>query len=571
LADLFGWEINRKKDPAKEIESFAPPMKDDGAVVVQEGGVIGTYLDLEGAVRTESELVTRYREMSIQPEVESAIDDIINEMIAFAEDEDLVEINLDQLDGYSEKVKDRIRQEFEEVVRLYDFNMNGYDLCRRWYIDGRLYFHAIIDEEKPDHGILEMRYIDPRKLRKVREIRRIPQAKGLASTIQVRSEYYIYNDRGFALKETSTTGYQNATGMRIAEDSIVAVTSGLMDPTNQMVLGYLHKAIKPLNQLRAMEDASVIYRLVRAPERRVFYIDVGSLPKLKAEQYLRDMMVKHKNKVVYDAMSGEIRDDRRYATMLEDFWLPRREGGRGTEITTLPGGQNLGQMEDVNYFKQRLYHALQVPVSRLADDGGSFNLGRATEISRDELKFSKFIDRARLRFSSLFYKTLEKQLVLKRVISVQEAPSILQKVKFTFASDNFFAELKETEIMRERLGLLNDIDQYVGKYFSTDYVKRHVLRQDDDAIEKMQAQMDQDEMNGQTGEAAGPNLNAMPGDPSQQGMDGPGLGQADPENSADVMASGGPDGMQQQQMQQQQKSKKPAGGKPKPKSNSRPL
>lgn len=551
MADLFGFSILRKKEPEKEIQSFAPPVKDDGAVIVQEGGVVGTYLDLEGAVRTESELVTRYREMSIQPEVESAIDDIVNEMVAFAEDEDLVQINLDQLDGYSEKVKERIRKEFEEVVRLFDFNMNGYDLCRRWYIDGRLYFHVIIDEERPDHGILEMRYIDPRKLRKVREIRRIPQAKGLASTIQTKSEYYIYNDRGFALKETSTSGYQNATGMRIADDSIVAVTSGLMDPTNQMVLGYLHKAIKPLNQLRAMEDAAVIYRLVRAPERRVFYIDVGSLPKMKAEQYLRDMMVKHKNKVVYDAQSGEIRDDRRYATMLEDFWLPRREGGRGTEISTLPGGQNLGQMEDVNYFKQRLYHALQVPVSRLSDDGGgAFNLGRATEISRDELKFSKFIDRIRLRFSGIFYKTLEKQLVLKRVISAEEAPSMFQKVKFIFAKDNFFAELKETEILRERLALLNDADQYVGKYFSTPWVKRHILRQDDDLIEKMQKEMDEDEIAGMNGNAVQSNLNPEGGQDGfgQQGQSG--------DEAAIAMTAGGPDGMTQQPDQQGSKPSK---------------
>lgn len=541
MADLFGFEIRRKR-PDQELESFAAPIKDDGAVVVQEGGVVGTYLDLDGAVRTESELVTRYREMSIQPEIESAIDDIVNEMVAFAEDDDLVQINLDQLEGYSEKIKDRIRKEFDEVVRLFDFNMNGYDLCRRWYVDGRLYFHVIIDEKRPEHGILEMRYIDPRKLRKVREIRRIPQAKGLASTIQTKSEYYIYNERGFALKETSTSGYTPATGMRIAEDSIVAVTSGLMDPTNTMVLGYLHKAIKPLNQLRAMEDAAVIYRLVRAPERRVFYIDVGSLPKLKAEQYLRDMMVKHKNKVVYDAQSGEIRDDRRYATMMEDFWLPRREGGRGTEITTLPGGQNLGQMEDVNYFKQRLYHSLQVPVSRLSDDGGSFNLGRATEISRDELKFAKFIDRIRLRFSMIFFETLEKQLVLKRVISAEEAPAMFQKIRFIFARDNFFAELKETEILRERIGLLNDIDQYVGKYFSTDWIKHTVLRQDDDLIKKMQGEMDQDEMNGQQGDQAMSNLNPEQGG---DGSDGP-PGQAGDQGDGDALpgspsAAGGPD------------------------------
>ena len=521
--DLFGWSITKRDDPSKRIESFVPETTDDGATVVQEGGSYGTYLDLDGSVRNEAELVTRYREMSLQPEVDSAIDDIVNEMIAYDADEDLVKLNLDGL-KYSDAVKNRMRKEFNDVLSLFDFNNSAYEICRRWYIDGRMYYHAMIDEERPEQGIQEIRYIDPRRLRKVREVARRPakdKGGGGVTVLKTKGEYYIYNERGFQLKNTtmSTSGYTPATGIRIAADSIISCTSGLMDPTNTMVLSYLHKAIKPLNQLRTLEDASVIYRLSRAPERRIFYIDVGSLPKAKAEQYLRDMMVKHKNKLVYDASTGEIRDDRKFMTMLEDFWLPRREGGRGTEITTLPGGQNLGQMEDVEYFLNKLYKSLNVPTSRLQSDS-NFNMGRSTEITRDELKFGKFVDRLRLRFSMLLWAALSKQLVLKRVISEEEVPDIWDKIKFEFAHDNFFVELKDTEIMRERMNLLEQIDPFVGKYFSSDWVKRRILRQDDEEIKKMQLDMDKDELSGvqPSGEGGPDNGDQDPNGPDRTGQ-----------------------------------------------------
>lgn len=509
--DLFGWKIEKRVDPEKKVESFVPQQYDDGATVVQEGGTYGTYLDLDGSVRNEAELVTRYREMSLQPEVDAAIDDIVNEMIAYDADDALVTLNLDKL-KFSDPVKNRIQKEFTEVLELFDFNNSAYDICRRWYIDGRMYYHAIIDEEHPEQGLQEIRYVDPRRLRKVREIARRPskdKGGGGVTVMKTKGEYYIYNERGFQLKNSSTTGYTAATGVRIAADSIIACTSGLMDPTNTMVLGYLHKAIKPLNQLRTLEDASVIYRLARAPERRIFYIDVGSLPKAKAEQYLRDMMVKHKNKLVYDAGTGEIRDDRKFMTMLEDFWLPRREGGRGTEITTLPGGQNLGQMEDVEYFLGKLYKSLNVPVSRTQSDS-SFNMGRSTEITRDELKFGKFVDRLRLRFSMLLWSALSKQLVLKRVISQEEVDGIWDKIKFEFAHDNFFVELKDTEIQRERFNLLAQIDPYVGKYVSSTWVKKRILRQTDEEMEQMDHEMDADEANG-----------FQSANPMQGGPDGP--------------------------------------------------
>jgi len=491
--DLFGFRINRNKpDPDIENTSFAAKVQDDGASVVQAGGAYGTYLDLDGTVRSEAELVTRYREMAQQPEIDSAIDDIVNEMVVYDAQDELVTINLDNVDWYSENVKKRIRSEFEEVLRLFDFNSSAYDLCRRWYIDGRMNYHVIIDEEKPEEGIQELRYVDPRKLRKIREVAREGDKHSMHSVIKTKTEYYVYNDRGFSLKETNTQGapYTQATGIKISADAIIRVTSGLMDSTNQMVLGHLHKAIKPLNQLRTLEDASVIYRLTRAPERRIFYIDVGSLPKAKAEQYLRDMMAKHKNKVVYDAATGEIRDDRKFMTMLEDFWLPRREGGRGTEISTLPGSGSFSDMSDIEYFLNKLYKALNVPSSRLQADG-SFNMGRSSEITRDEIKFAKFVDRLRMRFAMLFRQALERQLVLKTVISQEEAPMLWANVKFDFQRDNMFEELKEIEIMQSRLQILGDADQYVGKYFSPDWIKRKILRQDDDEIEEIQKQNDE--------------------------------------------------------------------------------
>ena len=505
MAQLFGFEIVRKKEAEEKAQpdrlvTFAPEIKDDGAVVVAEGGVFGTYLDLEGSARTESDLVAKYREMSLQPEVESAIDDIVNEFVSYDSDYKLVDINLDDLE-FGNKVKDKIREEFKNIVQLLDFNNSGYEIVRRWYIDGRLYYHAIIDVQNPREGIQEIRYIDPRKIRKIREIKRVRRNSQASTagqqvhTTETKQEYYMYSERGFSggtRAGVSTTSYQPAaagsTGIRIATDSIIHVTSGLMDASNQMVLSYLHKAIKPLNQLRTLEDATVIYRISRAPERRIFYIDVGNLPKIKAEQYLRDMMVRHKNRLVYDATTGDIRDDRKFMTMLEDFWLPRREGGKGTEITTLPGGQNLGEIDDVLYFQKKMYKSLGVPVSRLEGEGG-FNLGRAAEITRDELKFGKFIDRMRMRFSNLFKEALKKQLILKGVISEEESNEIFSNIRFDFMRDGYFTELKEAEILTNRLALAQSMEQYVGKYYSHQYMRTKVLHQSEEEMDQIDKEM----------------------------------------------------------------------------------
>ncbi len=491
--ELFGFRLERNKpDPENKNESFADKQQDDGASVVQAGGAYGTYLDLDGNVRTEAELITRYREMSLQPEIDSAVEDIVNEMVVYDSNDDLVTLNLDDVDFYSDNIKKRIIAEFEEVLRLLDFNSNAYDICRRWYIDGRMNYHVIIDEDNPHNGIQELRYIDPRKLRKIREVQREGTKHSMYTSVKTKAEYFLYNDRGFSLKETSTTGapYTHAAGIKIAPDSIIRVTSGLMDPTNQMVLGYLHKAIKPLNQLRTLEDASVIYRLTRAPERRIFYIDVGSLPKAKAEQYLRDQMAKHKNKIVYDAGTGEIRDDRKFMTMLEDFWLPRREGGRGTEISTLPGSGSFSDMSDIEYFLNKLYKSLNVPTSRLQSDT-SFNMGRSSEITRDEVKFAKFVSRLRMRFSLLFRQALEKQLVLKKIISQEEAQFLWSRVKFDFHRDNMYEELKQIEIWQARMALLGDMDAHEGKYFSESWIKKNILQQTEEEIEEMQKEMDE--------------------------------------------------------------------------------
>ena len=480
--NLFGFRIGRPEEEEKQqetIKSFAPPALEDGSMEIAPGGVYGTYVDLEGTAKTEGELVTRYREMSLQPECDSAIDDVVNEAIVSDEKEDPVEINLDDLE-YSESLKNKIREEFEEILQLLDFNNNCYDLFRKWYIDGRLYHHIMIDDKNPRAGIQELRYIDPRRIRKVRESKRTKDVKQNTMIHKGYNEYYLYNAKGL------TTSQQ---GLKISPDSICYVHSGLTDHRNKMVLSYLHKAIKPLNQLRMLEDATVIYRLARAPERRIFYIDVGNLPKMKAEQYLRDMMVKHKNKLVYDAQTGEVRDDRKFMTMLEDFWLPRREGGRGTEITTLAGGQNLGEMEDVDYFRRKLYKSLNVPITRMEAEN-QFNLGRASEITRDELKFSKFVKRLRLRFSHLFLNILEIQLVLKGITTRKEFKEEMKnRIFFDFADDNHFAELKYSEMMRERITLLRDVDEYVGKYYSTEYVRKYVLRQSENDIEEIDKQI----------------------------------------------------------------------------------
>ena len=483
---LFGFEFKRKDE--QPVESFAPPVNDDGAVVVAAGGAYGTYIDLDGTARTESELVSKYREISLEADIERAVDDIINEMIDSDADK-VVQINLDQL-KYSDSIKDKIRDEFETIIDLLNFENESYDLAKRWYIDGRMYFHVIIDEKNPRLGIQELRYIDPRKIRKVREIRKRP--KGNITVNYKANEYYVYNERNF-LPAGGNSGMPLDTGatqgIKIASDSILHVTSGLMDKNNSFVYSYLQKAIRPLNQLRTLEDATVIYRISRAPERRIFYIDVGNLPKIKAEQYLKDMMTRHKNRLVYDATTGEVRDDRKYMTMLEDYWLPRREGNRGTEITTLPAGQNLGEMADVEYFQQKLFQALNVPISRLRGSEAGFNLGRSAEITRDEVKFTKFAGRLRKRFSMLFSKALEKQLILKGIVAEQDWPEISNGIKFDFALDNHFEEFKEAEVLQNRLNNLNAIIPYIGRFFSDKWVRQYVLMQSDEDIQNMLEQI----------------------------------------------------------------------------------
>jgi len=488
MATLFGFELRRaQKEPV--TASFAPVQLDDGAHNVSTGGMYGTYVDLEGATRTEAEMVTRYRRMSMQPECDMAIDDIIHELVVYDEHQRLVEINLDKVKGASASTKKAIQQEFENVLELLEFNNKAYEILRHWYIDGRLFYHVIIDPKNVDDGIVEIRYIDPRKIKKVRESKkeRLPGTQVTVS--RTTQEFFLYNDKGFVgYPGGSPTAAGQDQGVKIAKDAVLHCTSGVMSEDNRLVLSHLHKAIKPLNQLRILEDATVIYRIARAPERRIFYIDVGNLPKMKAEQYLRDMMVKHKNRLIYDAATGEIRDDRKFMTMLEDFWLPRREGGRGTEITTLPGGQNLGEMDDVLYFQKKMYKSLNVPVSRLEPETG-MTLGRATEINRDEVKFQKFIQRLRMRFSMLFESALEKQMVLKGHLTLEEYKSIARNITYDFKTDNYFTELKENEILNERINTLNNIDNYTGRYFSKDWVKRNILKMSDDEINQMDDQI----------------------------------------------------------------------------------
>lgn len=489
MATLFGFEIKRKKED-ENLTSFTPEVKDDGAIIVAAGGQYGTYVDLDGTVRTEAELVSRYREMAQQPEIDSAIDDIVHDSIVSENNQKIVELILDDL-KVSNNVKKAITSEFGTVLELLDFDKYAYDIYRRWYIDGRLYYHVIIDNNKIDDGIKELRYIDPRKIRKVREIiRKRDRSDPNASVVQkTNAEYFIYNDKGFQARAGAQAAMGSTSGLRIAKDSIVHITSGLTDRDGTMVLSYLHKAIKPMNQLRALEDATLIYRLTRAPERLIFYVDVGNLPKMKAEQYLREMMTRYKNRLVYDANSGEIRDDRKFMTMTENFWFPRREGGRGTEVTTLPAGQNLGELEDVKYFQRRLYKSLNVPFSRLDPENANYTLGRATEISRDEVKFARFIDRLRLRFSEVFLSVLEKQLIMKKIITPEDWSALEKAIKFKFAKDNYFAELKETEILNDRLNVLNAIVAYAGKYYSHEWIRKNILRQSDEEIDEIDSQI----------------------------------------------------------------------------------
>jgi len=486
---LFGFKIGKEEAEKEELKSFVPPNDEDTGVSVVGGGVYGTYVDLEGQVRNDSELIRKYREMAMQPECDAAIEDIVNESLVFQEDEYPVQIVLDKM-KQNEAIKKKIRDEFDHILKLLDFNNQGYDIFRRWYVDGRLFYHMIVDEKNPRAGLQEVRYIDPRRIRKVKEL---PKNKtnlpgGTISGYVKPIQYFVYSDKGF-MRDTNQ-------GLKISTDSVCYVHSGISDRDGKIIISHLHKAIRPLNQLRMLEDATVIYRISRAPERRVFYIDVGNLPKVKAEQYLREVMQKYKNKLVYDAQTGEIRDDRRFQTMLEDFWLPRREGGKGTEITTLPPGQNLGEIEDVLYFQKKLYKALSVPVSRLESDNG-FSLGRTSEITRDELKFSKYIARLRLRFTHLFDKLLETQLVLKGVCTKAEWQQLKEEIYYDFVTDAHFTELKETEVMKERLMLLSDIDNYTGKYFSVSWIRKKVLRQTEDDIKQMDKEMAEEDEDGE--------------------------------------------------------------------------
>jgi hypothetical protein len=482
MAELFGFSITRLKKQTDPKQAFTQPQADDGTTTIAAGGYFGQYLDMEGTAKTEQDLIRRYREIALHPECDMAIEDIVNEAIVANELKDAIRLRLDEV-PFGKDVRRKIEDEFTEVLRLMNFNTKGHDLFRRWYVDGRIYYHKVIDRESPRKGITELRYIDPRKIKKVREVRKRrpdgPMPHGLA-IIDEYEEYYLFNEKGIA---GTTSG-----GIKIAPDTITFVPSGLIDQNKNMVLSYLHKAIKPVNQLRMIEDATVIYRIARAPERRIFKIDVGNLPKVKAEQYLRDVMARYRNKLVYDASTGEIRDDRNYMSMLEDFWLPSREGGRGTDITTLPGGQNLGEISDIEYFRSKLYRSLNVPASRLEASQG-FNLGRSTEITRDELKFTKFVQRLRKKFTELFNDILRTQLVLKAVITDEDWYILRDFVQYDFLQDGHFAELKESEMLLERLRVANEVRDYVGKYYSVNYVRKNILKQSDRDIEDINKQI----------------------------------------------------------------------------------
>jgi len=479
MAELFGFQITRKKQEQDPKQNFTTPQADDGTTTVAAGGYFGSYLDMEGTAKNEADLVRRYREISLHPECDQAIEDICNEAIVSSEEKDSVRVTLENI-PFGNEVKKRIDEEFLNVLKLMNFSTKGFEIFKRWYVDGRIFYQKIIDRETPKNGITELRYIDPRKIKKVRELKKMRSTVDLSLTNDYE-EYFMFNEKGVA-------GSTSGSGVRIAADTIAFCSSGLVDQNKNMILSYLHKAIKPVNQLRMIEDAVVIYRIARAPERRIFKIDVGNLPKQKAEQYLRDVMARYRNKLVYDANTGEIRDDRSYMNMLEDYWLPTREGGRGTDITTLPGGQNLGEMADIEYFQKKLYRSLNVPVSRLEPATG-FSMGRSTEITRDELKFTKFVQRLRKKFTELFNDFLKTQLVLKGVISIDDWPVIQANIQYDFLQDGHFAELKESEMLKERVALADGLEKYVGKYFSQEYIRKFVFKQSEKEIKDLDRQI----------------------------------------------------------------------------------
>ena len=482
MAELFGYSITRSKSKGSG-DQFVAPDSDDGTIDVAGGGFFSSILDTNGRERTELDLIRRYRDIAQQPECDSAIEDIVNESISFDEVSQSVSISLDRL-PYPDKIKRAVRKEFNEILTLLEFEEKGSDIFRRWYVDGRIFFHKVIDKKNPRQGIIDLKYIDPTKIKKVREVEK---EKDSATGVEIPkkvTEYYVYNAKGLA-----HAGYGGTSqGIRIAKDAITYCPSGVIDQNGGKVLSYLHKAIKPVNQLRMIEDALVIYRISRAPERRIFYIDVGNLPKIKAEQYLKDVMNRYRNKLVYDASTGEIRDDRNHMSMLEDFWLPRREGGRGTEITTLPGGSNLGEIDDIVYFQRKLYRSLNVPISRLEAEN-NFSLGRSTEITRDELKFTKFIQKLRKKFVHLFTDMLKTQLLLKGVIASEDWDMMKEQIQYDFLQDGHFAELKEAELLNDRINTLDSIQSYIGTFFSKEYVLKNVLRMNDSEIQDMRDQI----------------------------------------------------------------------------------
>ena len=523
---LFGFSIEDTEPISPSIVSPVPQNNEDGVDHYMSSGFFGSYVDIEGVYRTEFDLIKRYREMALHPEADSAIEDIVNEAIVSDTNDSPVEIELSNLNA-SDGIKKKIRQEFKTILDLLDFDKKSHEIYRNWYIDGRIYYHKVIDFKKPEEGIQELRYIDAMKMRYVRKQKKNDKAE-LKKLNPLKDdpmdydfpdieEYFIYNP-----KSTYPTGNPMQTGasqgIKIAKDAITYCTSGLVDRNKGNTLSYLHKAIKSLNQLRMIEDSLVIYRLSRAPERRIFYIDVGNLPKVKAEQYLRDVMMRYRNKLVYDASTGEIRDDKKYMAMLEDFWLPRREGGRGTEISTLPGGQNLGEITDIEYFKKKLYRSLNVPPSRMDGEGG-FNLGRSSEILRDELKFTKFVGRLRKRFSNMFSDMLKTQLILKNIITPEDWELMSEHIQYDFLYDNHFSELKEAELMNERLSMVQSAEPYVGKYYSQDYIRRKILRQTDEEIIEQDKLIADEIKKGIIPDPATINLESDPSLDSVAGMD----------------------------------------------------
>jgi hypothetical protein len=528
MAKLFGFSIENNDNDNKlstSIVSPVPQNNEDGVDYYLTSGFFGSYVDIEGVYRTEFDLIKRYREMSLHPEVDSAIEDIVNEAIVSDSNDSPIKIELSNLD-VSDGIKRKIREEFKYILELLDFDKKCHEIYRNWYVDGRLFYHKVIDTKKPHEGIKELRYIDAMKMRFIRQQRNDKKnEKNILNSLRDANpsnmifpeidEYFVYTP-----KSVSPIGSGGGTGggIKIAKDSITYCTSGLVDRNKSIVLSYLNKAIKSLNQLRMIEDSLVIYRLSRAPERRIFYIDVGNLPKVKAEQYLRDVMMRYRNKLVYDANTGEIRDDKKFMSMMEDFWLPRREGGRGTEITTLPGGQNLGEINDIEYFKKKLYRSLNVPPSRMDGEGG-FNLGRSSEILRDELKFTKFVGRLRKRFSRLFDDILRTQLILKNIITPEDWNMMKEHIQYDFLYDNHFSELKEAELMTERLNMVATAEPYVGKYYSQNYIRRTILRQTDEEIIEQDKLIQKEIENGIIPDPNAPvdPMTGEPMDPNSQG------------------------------------------------------